>query len=56
MLGGHAKYLVSDRTHRRGSRSVRAAGVTNIAAALRHNARKDRKVFKQLGILTSANG
>ena len=34
---------------------LRASGVTNIAAALRHNARKDRKVLKQLGILTSVN-
>jgi hypothetical protein len=35
---------------------LRAAGVTNIAAALRHNARKDRKILKQLGILTNTNG
>lgn len=35
---------------------LRASGVTNIAAALRHNARKDRRVLKQLGILTSTNG
>lgn len=35
---------------------LRATGVTNIAAALRHNARKDRRVLKYLGLLTSKNG
>ncbi|HET6952181.1 MAG TPA: ISAs1 family transposase [Acidimicrobiales bacterium] len=35
---------------------LRVAGVTNIAAALRHNARKDRRVLKHLGLLTSKNG
>lgn len=35
---------------------LRIAGVTNIAAALRHNARKDRRVLKHLGLLTSKNG
>jgi predicted transposase YbfD/YdcC len=34
---------------------IRLAGATNIAAALRHNARKDRRVLKLIGILTSAN-
>jgi len=32
---------------------LRAAGITNIAAALRHNARKDRRALKYLGLLTS---
>jgi hypothetical protein len=35
---------------------LRATGATNIAAALRHNARKDRRVLKHLGITTSTNG
>jgi len=35
---------------------LRIAGATNIAAALRHNARKDRRVLKHLGLLTSKNG
>lgn len=35
---------------------LRAAGTTNIAAALRHNARKDRRVLKYLGLFTSKNG
>jgi predicted transposase YbfD/YdcC len=35
---------------------LRIAGITNIAAALRHNARKDRRVLKHLGPLTSRNG
>jgi len=35
---------------------LRLAGATNIAAALRHNARKDRRILKHLGILTSTNG
>jgi predicted transposase YbfD/YdcC len=35
---------------------LRIAGTTNIAAALRHNARKDRRVLKYLGLLTSKNG
>jgi predicted transposase YbfD/YdcC len=35
---------------------LRLAGATNIAAALRHNARKDRRVLKHLGMLTSTNG
>jgi hypothetical protein len=34
---------------------LRLAGVTNIAAALRHNARKDRRILKHLGMLTSTN-
>ncbi len=34
---------------------LRAAGITNIAAALRHNARKDRRVLQHLGPLTSTN-
>jgi predicted transposase YbfD/YdcC len=35
---------------------LRLAGVTNIAAALRHNARKDRRILKHLDALTSTNG
>lgn len=35
---------------------LRTAGITNIAAALRHNARKDRRVLNYLGLLTSKNG
>jgi predicted transposase YbfD/YdcC len=35
---------------------LRLAGVTNIAAALRHNARKDRRILKHLGMPASANG
>jgi predicted transposase YbfD/YdcC len=35
---------------------LRLAGVTNIAAALRHNARKDRRILKHLDMLTSTNG
>jgi predicted transposase YbfD/YdcC len=34
---------------------LHAAGITNIAAALRYNARKDRRVLKYLGLLTSKN-
>lgn len=34
---------------------LRLAGVTNLAAALRHNARKHRRVLKHLGMLTSTN-
>lgn len=34
---------------------LRAAGATNITAALRRNARKDRRVLKHLGIPTSTN-
>jgi predicted transposase YbfD/YdcC len=34
---------------------LRHAGVTNIAAALRHNARKDRRILKHLGMPTSTN-
>lgn len=34
---------------------LRAAGITNIAAALRHNARKDRRALTYLGLLTSKN-
>ena len=34
---------------------LRAAGVTNIAAALRHDARKDRRVLQHLGLPTSKN-
>lgn len=34
---------------------LRIAGITNIAAALRHNARKDRRVLKYLGLLSSKN-
>jgi predicted transposase YbfD/YdcC len=34
---------------------LRATGTTNIAAALRHNARKDRRVLKHLGLPTSKN-
>lgn len=35
---------------------LRITGTTNIAAALRHNARKDRRVLKHLGLLDSKNG
>ena len=35
---------------------LRLANVTNITAALRHNARKDRRILKHLDMLTSANG
>jgi predicted transposase YbfD/YdcC len=34
---------------------LRLASATNIAAALRHNARKDRIVLKHMGMLASAN-
>lgn len=34
---------------------LRIAEVTNIAAALRHNARNDRRVLKYLGLVTSKN-
>jgi predicted transposase YbfD/YdcC len=34
---------------------LRAAGITNIAAALRYNARKDHQVLRYLGLLTSKN-
>lgn len=30
---------------------IRIAGATNIAATLRHNARKDRRVLKHMGML-----